>query len=184
MFYKSFDGFAGNETNFHKTIDILEGDRYLPHSYYYVYAHGSNRSILWVNTRDLDPVQRALNITKSKNQYVTISGKTESQKRDAINKFYEFISLNGYTDSQTLVLLSCNVGNGLTKTLGEYIAAHPNIGTVYAPTSLTWYSSADPSVSSYARWIHPDTGMKTLPEKKLMGHFRIFNSATTVRSSR
>ena len=112
---------------------------------------------------------------------MTISGKTESQKRDAINKFYEFISLNGYTDSQTLVLLSCNVGNGLTKTIGEYIAKHPNIGTVYAPTSLTWYSSAVPSVSSYARWISSDTD---LPEKKLMGHFRIFNSATTVRSSR
>ena len=186
MFYKSFNGFASNETNFHTTINILEGDRYLPHSYYYIYAHGSNHSILWVNTRDDDPVQRALNITRSRNQYVTISGKSESQKRDAINKFYQFISSNGYTDNQTLVLLSCNVGNGLTKTIGEYIAAHPNIGTVYAPTSLTWYSSSesDPSVSSKARWIHPDKNMKTLAETKLPGHFRIFNSATTARSSR
>ena len=90
------------------------------------------------------------------------------------------LSSNGYSKLCNI----CNAGNGISKTIGEYISQHPNIGTVYAPTSLTWYSSSDPGVSSKARWIHPDTDMKTLPEKNLMGHFRIFNSATTVRSSR
>ncbi|SLJ84258.1 Rhs element Vgr protein [Psychrobacter sp. DAB_AL43B] len=155
--YKYINGFAANETTFHDTIKKILDDGYLPNQYFYIFAHASSKSL------------------RVGSNYINISQHpTASEKKKAVSAFVkDLIEKQGYVKNKTLILVSCNAGNGTSKTIGQFLSEHKDIGTVYAPTSLTWYSPS-PRLYSCARWKNI-TGKSS--ERRMLGHFRIFNSA-------
>ena len=76
-----------------------------------------------------------------------------------------------------MVTVSCNAGNGTSKTIGQFLSEHKDVGTVYAPTSITWYSPS-PTLYSCARWKNV---IDKSSERRMLGHFRVFNSANIIQ---
>ncbi|MCH7312780.1 DUF2345 domain-containing protein, partial [Acinetobacter sp. ANC 3882] len=155
--YKYLNLFAPSETTFHTTIKMMIDGKYLPSQYFYVFAHGNTSLMLGTNGRSF--------VDKNKN--VTIM------------QFIERLKSEGYSEEQTLVLVSCNTGNGLAP-IAEILSKQEGIGTVYAPTSLGWYYSTLPDVRVYARFKKSATERKAEP--RLSGHMRIFNGAETIKT--
>ena len=159
--YKYIDGFATNETTFHTTIKKLLIGGYLPNQYFYIFAHASSKS-LRVGSNYINVDQHS----------------TAAKKTKAINTFVQFlVEKQGYTKNKTLVLVSCNAGNGTSKTIGQFLSEHKDVGTVYAPTSITWYSPS-PTLYSCARWKNV---IDKSSERRMLGHFRVFNSANIIQ---
>lgn len=76
---------------------------------------------------------------------------------------------------QIVMLLACQQGN-TTKSMGEKLSKLPGVGTVYAPTSLTWWNTDanKPFKGIYPRFIK---GASSIMVKELAGALRVFNLA-------
>lgn len=136
----------------------------LPEQYFYVLGHGSP-SIL----QEVDSSGMNINYLKNSLRNLDLlKGKIES---------------NGYTTDKTIVFLACHLGNG-ANSFAEEFSKLPGIGTVYAFTGFGWFggtgkfNSAGGYTVEYQVSNMKSADKKLIPTDKVIGHWRIFNTAT------
>lgn len=102
----------------------------------------------------------------------------EKSKAADLWRLLKDIQGKGYKDGQTIVFLSCQIGNK-TNSFAEAFSKLEGVGTVYGFTALGWFGLPFYTAAQF-KGID-ETKHKSYSAKRVYGHWRIFNTAAAAK---